>query len=192
MGLQGRNTTAAVRLTTGLPNIRPVRLQVPCLPSQVNGVTSGGSDKPCPPTANPPTPSSPPSYGRIEETCQIRKKEGNECSRSAGARAPRRRASRMSEPCRWHTGKSPLLCAHCTHLLMRKRQTGVFRSSCKYSGSVFGGHPSRRFLSRPSIVRSMDRVVIQPSQTLAGSPSTDRYHRCTRIGVQCESDLSWH
>ena len=42
MRLQGRNTTAAVRLTTDLPNIRPVR---PCLPSQVNGVTSGGSDK---------------------------------------------------------------------------------------------------------------------------------------------------
>jgi len=45
MRLQGRNTTATVRLTTDLPNIRPVRLQVPCLPSQVNGDTSGGSDK---------------------------------------------------------------------------------------------------------------------------------------------------
>jgi hypothetical protein len=28
MRLQGRNTTATVRLTTDLPNIRPVRLQV--------------------------------------------------------------------------------------------------------------------------------------------------------------------
>jgi len=28
MRLQGRNTTATIRLTTDLPNIRPVRLQV--------------------------------------------------------------------------------------------------------------------------------------------------------------------
>ena len=120
-----------------------------------------------PPTANPPTPSSRPSYGRIEETCQIRKKEGNECSRSAGARAPRRRASRMSDPCRWHIGKSQsyVAVAHISEAAQRVSSG----SSCKYSGSQFDGHPSRRsliaHLSHPSIVRSADRVVINRAKT---------------------------
>ena len=43
--LQGRNTTATVRLTTDLPNIRPVRLQVgPGLRSFANALCMTGVD----------------------------------------------------------------------------------------------------------------------------------------------------
>jgi len=50
MRLQGRNTTATVRLTTDLPNIRPVRLQVgPGLRSFANALCMTGSTTASPP-----------------------------------------------------------------------------------------------------------------------------------------------